>query len=213
VRSFLATLLAACGLALAGCGTTITAPPLAPQTRPVYVTNYGRHSSVLLTDSTGVLTEFAFGDYRWFAISDTTSGAGVQAMLHSAKSTLARRTLRPESSDIDAVARATRAAHVGGFNAPADRVDALLARLNVRFEQRVNEVTYNPRSSMWFVPDAERYSFFHNCNHVTAGWLRSLGCDVKGPAMFSNFKLVAPPPTPPPPPPPPPPTTASSSVP
>jgi hypothetical protein len=39
------------------------------------------------------------------------------------------------------------------------------------------------------VKDDEHYCILHNCNHVTAGWLRDLGCEVHGPAMFSHFQV------------------------
>ena len=55
---------------------------------------------------------------------------------------------------------------------------------------------YNPTSQMWFAPDDEHYSLLHNCNHETASWLRALGCTIRGPAMFSNFKFAPPPASP-----------------
>jgi hypothetical protein len=42
---------------------------------------------------------------------------------------------------------------------------------------------------MWFVRSREPYSGLHNCNHLTARWLRRLGCKVRGAAMFSKFRI------------------------
>jgi hypothetical protein len=33
------------------------------------------------------------------------------------------------------------------------------------------------------------YGLCHNCNHATANWLRELGCTIRGPAMFSKFRV------------------------
>jgi len=42
---------------------------------------------------------------------------------------------------------------------------------------------------MDFVPHPHNYTYFHNSNHVTAGWLRELGCDVRGPAVDSRWEV------------------------
>ncbi|HYO08812.1 MAG TPA: DUF2459 domain-containing protein [Tepidisphaeraceae bacterium] len=174
----------------AGCATTVVTPPPAPGSVAVFLTDYGRHSSILLPNDAGVLTEFAFGDYQWFALGETSMGKAVRAMLFSSGSTLGRRTLAP-TGEAEQVARATGAAHVARFEAPRERVDALRSQLDARFEERIDTVTYNPLSQLWFVRDEESYGLLHNCNHVTARWLRALGCEIRGTAMFSNFKVTS----------------------
>jgi hypothetical protein len=42
---------------------------------------------------------------------------------------------------------------------------------------------------MWFVRSGEPYNALHNCNHLTARWLKSLGCQIRGTALFSKFRL------------------------
>jgi hypothetical protein len=175
-----------------GCVTTRIIPP-----RPsgddvsVFVTDYGRHSSVLLPTPQGHYNEYAFGDFNWFALSHTTQSDALHAMLWSAGATLGRRQIKLEIDDPTAVASDTTACKVIRLRVPRDRVDALIERLDADFYARHDTVTYNPASAMWFVRSDEPYNAFHNCNHVTARWLRQLGCQIRGTAMFSKFAVDA----------------------
>src|SRR2546423_386491 len=54
-------------LFLSGCGGTITPPAQVRQPVNVYVTDYGRHSTLLLPTENGGLVEFAFGEWGWLA--------------------------------------------------------------------------------------------------------------------------------------------------
>jgi hypothetical protein len=177
-----------------GCTTTTIVPPRMPvDPVSVYVTDYGRHSSILLPDPRGHLTEFAYGDWDWFVLRHTDSGSGLHALFASKYSTLGRRQLNVDDRDeVDAIAAATKAAHVAKIDANRDRVTALLQRLDQFYDRHLDTVTFSPSSQLWFVRYHGRYGLFHNCNHVTAGWLRELGCDVRGSAMFSKFTVRAP---------------------
>jgi hypothetical protein len=59
-----------------GCTTTIVPPRAPADPVSVYVTDYGRHSSILLPDPRGHLTEYAFGDWNWFALRQVGSSDG-----------------------------------------------------------------------------------------------------------------------------------------
>lgn len=175
-------------VACTGCATTITPPPRSGDDVPVFVTDYGRHSSILLPAPEGHYNEYAFGDFNWFALRHTRASDGLRALFFSAGSTLGRRQLNL-SDNIDAVVRDTDAAAVIRFEAPRDKVNRLRDSLDGDFYARHDTVTYNPASDLWFVRARERYSGWHNCNHVTARWLRRLGCTVHGTAAFSKFRI------------------------
>ena len=175
--------------ASAGCITTTVIPP-APSGDdvPVFVTDYSRHSSILLPAPEGHYNEYAFGDFNWFALSKTHASDGARALFWSAGSTLGRRQLKL-ADNIDAVVHDTDAETVIRFKASRVRVNALIAQLDAAYYARHDTVTYNPDSSMWFVRSRERYNALHNCNHLTARWLRQLGCNVRGAAIFSKFRI------------------------
>ena len=174
-----------------GCVTTRIVPPRpSGDDASVFVTDYGRHSSVLLPTPQGHYNEYAFGDFNWFALSHTTQSDALHAMLWSAGATLGRRQIELKIDDPTAVASDTAAYKVIRFRAPRAKVEALIARLDADFYARHDTVTYNTASAMWFVRSDEPYNALHNCNHLTARWLKSLGCQIRGTAIFSKFTLA-----------------------
>jgi hypothetical protein len=185
----IAALLVMVGLLNVGCATVV-APRPAGDCVAVYLTNYGRHSSVLVPSVDGYLNEYAYGDWDWFALNRVSLGGALRAMLFSRGATLGRRQLKVEDN-IDALAHATNAVTVNRFLAPRERAQRLLAQLDEQYERELNTATYNSMLQMWFVRSSVHYSVLHNCNHATASWLKSLGCRIRGPVMLSAFKVRA----------------------
>ena len=183
------TLLATFLVGLCGCSATIV-PPL-PPADPVTaaVTDYGRHSSLVLPDADGTGSlEYTFGDWDWFAAGRNGATDAVQALLWSKGSTLGRRRvdIPPDAPElIDELQADT----VILLRVPRERAAALRDELGARFSLRANQALYNQVMELHFIPDAERYGLGHNCNHVTARWLRSLGCGIRGNPVTSKFKL------------------------
>src|SRR5207248_2769122 len=171
-----------------GCAAHVTPPPTPPNAARVFVADYGRHSSIVLPDNNGGLVEFAFGDWDWFAANRTGIGNAFAAMLWSPGSCFGRRLLAagPDQSDLKKIVGCRR---LLSFYAAKEKVDALRAQLTSRFIRRLDTVLYNPENDFWFVRDSERYSLWHNCNHLTAAWLGELGCRVRGSAMLSDFQI------------------------
>jgi hypothetical protein len=185
----LALMLAMAALLNVGCATVV-APPPAKDGVAVYLTNYGRHSSLLLPSGDGWLNEYAYGDWDWFALNHLGMSDGLRALFFSRGATLGRRQLQAQDNT-DALAKATTAITVHRVVAPPDKVQDLLVQLDGQYLRQINTVTYNPLSQMWFVRSATHYSAFHNCNDAVASWLKALGCRIRGPVMFSAFKLRA----------------------
>lgn len=187
-RPILACILAA--ILCAGCTTTVIPPRNVADPVNVYLTDYGRHSSILLRDpQTNLLTEFAFGDWNWFAINQNTSGDAVEALLFSAGSTLGRRHIDAADNPGD-VKDKTGAYTVQSFPASREKVNRLLTQLEDEFNSHVNSITYNALMQLWFVRTSEPYSAWHNCNHLTTRWLHQLGCETRGLGAFSKFKVA-----------------------
>jgi hypothetical protein len=52
------------------------------------------------------------------------------------------------------------------------------------------EHLYSPPYRLEFAPDEERsYWIVHHCNSETKDWLRALGCEVSGAALFADFTV------------------------
>jgi len=174
---------------LTGCGATIVPPPRSGDMVSVFVTDYGRHSSLVLPDGAGDLVEYAWGDWDWFAVNKNGILNGVAAVFFSHGATFGSRHLDagPERAHLARVIGCERLLRVDAERA---RVGALRDELNARLDRHVGTMVYNPASGFSFVRDDEHYAGWHNCNHVTARWLRELGCQVEGSSFTSKFKLA-----------------------
>src|SRR4029079_12749124 len=117
--------------------------------------------------------------------------SGARAFLLSFKSGLGRRRFEfdhppsPASllSDLDAV-------QVIQLSLDPQRVQSFVNQLNNSYVTAARrEVRFNPANQMHFVPWAEHYWLFHNCNHATADWLGALGVSVSGLHATGDFRV------------------------
>jgi hypothetical protein len=182
-------------LFLSGCTSTKVIPPVRPQEPvTVYLTDYGRHSSVLIPsiNGGGDYDEWAFGDYEFFAKGDTRWWVAIRAMLHSPQATLGRRQIKNASmvSQESLMKALGDCRRLMRFEASRVRAEALELQLDTQFRNGAAKPLYSSYSTLYHVPDSQPYWVLHNCNHVTAHWLRRLGCEICGPAIYSNFKLA-----------------------
>jgi hypothetical protein len=171
-----------------GCAPRITPPPSPSHPVTVFVADYGRHSSLLLPDKRGGLVEFAWGDYAWFAQNHTGSGNAFSALFWSDGSGLGIRRL-PIIPGYDELKKTLDAKRLLCFPAPADKAKTLREHLAAQIDLHDGQMIYSSKNKMYFVHDDDHYWLAHNCNHVTAEWLRELGCKVEGPILLSDFKL------------------------
>jgi hypothetical protein len=173
-----------------GCGGTITPPAQVREPAQVYVTDYGRHSTILLPTGSGSgLVEYAFGDRAWLVGYHRKWYNVFGSLFFSDGATLGRRYFRqtpPPEHFIEALQTRTYIT----FAVEQGQAVELRAKLDAEWERFASKVSPSPdRDGFLYVDDAEGYSLLHNCNHVTARWLRELGCEVSGATMTSKFKL------------------------
>jgi len=202
-------------LACGGCSATIVPPPTTVTTAsgaatpvslaPVFVADYGYHSTLILPrPNGGGMVEYAYGDWSYFGHNQKSVGNALHALFASDQATLGRRLLYREP-DQSGLLEALGAEKVIRFDAPVDRVEALDRALDQRFSARLDSIVYSPVHQLYFVKDDEPYGVGHNCNHFTAQWLERLGCKVEGFVLTSRFtvkgeaspQVVPPPPAPP----------------
>jgi hypothetical protein len=194
-NSFVVALVMLLSLFQAGCATKVI-PPAPPQEAvTVYLTDYGRHSSVIIPciDGSGDYDEWSFGDWDFFAKGHTGWWVALRAMLHSPQATLGRRHIKnvamaSQESLMKALGDCRR---LMKFDASRTRAEALELQLDTQFRNAGMTPIYSAYSTLYHIPDPQPYWVMHNCNHVTAHWLRRLGCEVCGSAIYSNFKLAA----------------------
>jgi hypothetical protein len=184
IRAFFLTI----ALTTIGCSARIIPPAHVADPVPVFVADYGRHSSILLPDKNGKLLEFAWGDYEWFAVNHNSAGDACAALFWSHGSTMGIRWLEtaPQRPDLLTVVGCE---HLLAFSASKQRAAALRDQLTERVIRHADTMVFNPWTDFAMVHDDEHYAMWHNCNHLTAEWLRQLDCRVKGFALLSHFSL------------------------
>jgi hypothetical protein len=173
-----------------GCEAVIVPPVVAHDvpTTPVFVADYGYHSSLILPRGDGMMMEYAYGDWNYFANNHKTFGSTLDALFSSEQATLGRRVLL-RSPYQAGLGEAIGAKSVVRFDASRDKVAALDMELSNRFSRDLDSLIYTPAQNSYFVKDAEHYSIGNNCNHLTARWLERLGCRVEGRVFGSRFRV------------------------
>jgi hypothetical protein len=192
-----------------GCATTVVPPRDVHSPATVYLADYGRHSSVALPHADGEFVEYTYGEWRWFALNDTGFFEAFRALGWPSQGALGRRVLvkRPANAEQGDSANGRTEwrsqAPDGGGEAPwpepgvtlfelmVERAAAaaLAAELEARWKANESQAVFNPLYGLHFVPDESRYHVFGNCNPETARWLRELGCQTRGPALLSAWRL------------------------
>jgi len=176
---------------LGGCATKVTPPanPLNPVA--VYVTDYGRHSSIVLPMGDGHLMEYSYGDWDFYALNKYKWYIGASKLFFSDGSGLGRRILVHPGDD-EALHKLLGCKRLLRVDIEQRKVSDLLEELDQRYCARIETMVYNEWCHNYFVKDESHYWLFHTCNAMTGQWLEKLGCKVGGLPVVSNFELVRP---------------------
>ena len=175
-----------------GCAWSVKSPPRPTDAAPIYLTDYGRHTSVIMPVNDRHMVEYAYGDWDWFAVGQNSSFSAVRALLFSQGSTLGRRWF-VNIDDLDELKRLSGADRVVRLRVPRQRIPRLVEQLDREYTKHIDTIHFNPITHLDHVRSDRHYSAFDNCNNMTARWLRALGCDIGGWTIWSNFTLKDPP--------------------
>jgi hypothetical protein len=172
------------------CTTTVIAPAAPADPVPVFLVDYGMTSAVALPHGGG-LAVYAYGDWQYYALADNTAWRGVAALAWPTQGAIGRGRLRGPATAASVMAqlqgRGAEAVHV--VQAERASVERLIARIDRAYEdQRLTEVE-NAGYGMHFVQYPQRYTWFWNSNHQAAAWLEELGCEIRGPAFASRWRI------------------------
>jgi hypothetical protein len=170
---------------VSGCTTVVTPPAVVDDPVDVYVHDSGFHASILLPRERAGYTEFAFGEWGWFALNDDRWWRAPAIMLLPSQGTLGRRDVNSEPTP-GAVASGSLMYRVRVERAAAGE---LAARLNAQFEAGIETRVRNDLMDMDFVQVDPDYWLFRQCNSTVASWLRELDCDVRGITVLSAFRV------------------------
>src|SRR3954451_19457334 len=82
-----------------GCAIKIVPPSNPANPVAVYITDYGRHSSILLPMGDGHLMEYSYGDWEFYALNQYKWYIGASKLFFSDGSGLGRRILAHPGDD------------------------------------------------------------------------------------------------------------------
>jgi hypothetical protein len=176
---------------LATCATHVR-PPAAPSDPvSVYIVDYGRHASLLVPAADGDgLVEWAYGEWRWYALDDSAWYRVFPVLLWPTRGTLGRHHLAGTPSDRATLADRLPSEAVHEIVVDGRRANELDVRLQTAWAAALDTRTYQGLHGLDFVHDDASYHLFHTSNHAVAGWLTELGCQVTGPSILSDWELV-----------------------
>ncbi len=179
------------GLVVVPACTTIVVPPRAPvEPRPVFLLDHGRHSTLVLPRPEGRTVRYSYGDWRYYVLGDTGVFQASRAVFWPSAAGFGRRELSAPPT-LGAVRQAVLVPieHAYELHVEARDVERLRRELEALFRANLDTRLYNPGNDLEFVRHPRRYWFAHNSNHVVAGWLRELGCEVRGPAILASWRV------------------------
>ena len=174
-----------------GCATRVVPPANPANPVAVYITDYGRHSSILLPMGDGHLMEYSYGDWEFYALNKYKWYIGASKLFFSDGSGLGRRILAQPGDD-EALHKLLGCKRLMRVDIEQSRVSNLLEELDRRYSAKIETMIYNDYGHNYFVKDESHYWLFHTCNAMTGQWLEKLGCKVGGFPVISNFEVVRP---------------------
>jgi hypothetical protein len=193
VRGVLPPILLIATLLQTGCATVVIPPERVDTPATVYIVDHGRHASLLLPKEEDGFVEYAYGDWRFFALNEKDLVTGFTALAFPTTSAFGRGFYDADALHDDLVLDTLRAESVDPLEVEHEAVIDLASRLNQRFEKNKDTMVVNDVNGLTLVKEDSAYHVFNNSNQVVARWLRQLGCHVKGPVLLANFRVKPPP--------------------
>lgn len=178
---------------MASCTTRVYPPMNVADPATVYLLDHGRTPSLVLPTQRGTYVRFAYGDWDYYALRRNDLWHGIAALFWPTQGTLARREVPAEpDDDLEALLGRMNIHPQHVYPLQVERANAIQLHqwLDEVFESNRETMIVNKAYSLEFVHHSRSYTAFYNSNHALADWLRHLGCEVRGPAFTSKWKVV-----------------------
>ncbi len=173
-------------------------PPARP-TDPtsVFLLDHGRHPSLVIPRKENEWVRYTYGNWAWYAEGRTHVFKALAALCWPNKAALGQQRLAPADDLFHPAGPIGEGiVRVYSIHVSAERARRLDDRLEELFMAGREEKLYNPEWGVEFVPHPRAYWIFYQSNTVVAEWLEEMGCEVRGPALFSKWKIPERPPGP-----------------
>ena len=172
------------------CTVTVIPPvnPLHPTV--VYLCDYGVHSSLLLPVAPGRYVEYLYGDWDWAALCKTGWLNALHAIFWSNQAALGRRYLDRPAGETMPIPPGNPKSETP-ITVNDEGCQNVLIEMAARWENDRVVHSDSPAvvTDFWYVKDDQHYNWLHDCNLSTADLLKEMGCQIRGYAIWSDFKI------------------------
>ncbi len=169
----------------------VVPPPRPAEPVRVYLSDYGRHSSLIFPKDEKHLVEYTYGDWEFYALDKYRWYIGFTKLLFGGDAAMGKRVL-PRANSLYELTEVTGARRVMCIEVEKQKLAGLSHELEDAYNSHINTLTYNKTQDTHFVRADERYWLMHTCNVLTGQWLEKLGCRVYGCTVMSNFAIWEP---------------------
>ena len=152
----------------------------------IYLIDYGFHGRLILPSDENKCFEYAYGDWRYFALNHQDWLTGAAALFLPTQGALGRKLKNCDRLQLLATQKDNSWLKIAVEKTKSDR---LLKLLNSYFDRPATMLVENPHTGMTLVPYDRTYTLLHNSNHELVRWLEDLGCRVEGFILWANFKI------------------------
>ena len=175
------------------CTTTIVQPTKPSEPVKVYLINHGYTSSLALPTPDGGMIRYVYGDWNYYALGNRGLLDALFALFWPTRGTLGRQRI-DGASDVESLRSqvGVEIQQIHTLEVERSEVERLTTRLEAILEGQRESLVVNVANGMEFGHHPQTYNYFHNSNHVTARWLKELGCHVHGPAFSSRWEVSPP---------------------
>ena len=170
--------------------TSVTVPKNPVDPRAVYLIDHGTHSSLVLETSDNKMLRYSYGDFRYYALRDTSLASGAAALFWPTPATLGRGELKgpvSEKSLRDQLVVVVEEIYT--IEVAAEKVDRLILDLDAIYFAGEGELVKVSEYGLIFAPHPIDYFWNSNSSTMIGNWLRKLGADVFGWALISSWNV------------------------
>lgn len=174
------------------CTTTIHPPASLTQPETVVLLTHGISTSLVLPDQEERMVRWAYGDWRYYALSRDSVWEAIAALFWPTPAALGRRVVQGQAEGPMAGLTKFGIGWDHAFSIRVERaaVRSLGQRLEALFAANLASRVDNSESNLEFVRHPEPYTIFNNSNRKIAQWLRELGCEVSGIPLLPRWRVV-----------------------
>lgn len=176
-----------------GCEHRVVAPATdTPMTRVLLVDYAGQHCSIVFPRPGGAAVEYSYGEWEWFAYGRCSLWRAPLIMMLPSRGTLGKREFDGPHGMYEFARVTTEPGwNIMPLDVPTDRVNEVVASIDRLYDKlrADGEVYYEPYAT-YFVKQDNNYWMFNNCHHVTASWLRELGCRIETTGVLEGWQVV-----------------------